>query len=298
MDIKRNSLIALALVSVLALTGVSCDSDDNDEWGRISLAITDSPVDSAARVVVEFTAVEIQPADGQRELFQFSSPRQIDLLALHGGESELLLDDALLPPGNYNFILLHVNAGIDESDSFIELDDGSMYPLFIPSGNQQGLRLVRGFTLAQGGAVDFTIDFDLRKSVIGPPGLMGPYILRPTLRLVDNSEVGAIAGTVDGSLIDETCDPAVYVYTGQGITPTDMQEDSGPLASSLVEMDTEGQFVYRVAFLEEDDYTVAFTCEAGEDEALTAEDIAFIGGTADATVVADTTTTVDFPVAN
>ncbi len=107
MNMERYPLAGLALVSLLALTVISCGSDDDDEWGSITLAVTDAPVDSAARVVVEFTAVEIQPAEGQRELFEFSTPRRIDLLALQGGETELLLDEALLPAGQYNFILLH-----------------------------------------------------------------------------------------------------------------------------------------------------------------------------------------------
>lgn len=291
---KRYPLVGLALVSAFVLTGVSCGSD-SEEFGSISLAVTDAPVDSAARVVVEFTAVEIQPAGGERELFEFSSPRQIDLLALQGGETELLLDDELLPTGRYNFILLHVNAGLDASDSFIELDNGNVHALFIPSGNQQGLRLVQGFTVTQNGNVDFTIDFDLRKSVVSPAGLGGPYILRPALRMVDNTEVGAIEGTVDVSLIVQDCSPAVYLYEGADVTPSDTRTDSGPLTSGLVELDTEGQYVYRVAFLEEGDYTVAFTCEADLDDPETADDISFTGGTANATVVADATAEVNFP---
>ncbi len=173
-----------------------------------------------------------------------------------------------------------------------------MHALFIPSGNQQGLRLVQGFTVTQNGNVDFTIDFDLRKSVVSPAGLGGPYILRPALRMVDNTEVGAIEGTVDVSLVVPDCGPAVYIYEGADVTPSDTRTDSGPLASGLVELDTEGQYVYRVAFLEEGDYTVAFTCEADLDGPETAEDISFTGGVANATVDADTTTTVDFPVAN
>ena len=166
------------------------------QYGRINLRITDSPVTSAERVVVQFTGLEIKPVGAaQPEVFDFA-PRRIDLLALDGGGSEILLADEMLPAGEYESIRLKVNAGRNGSDSFIELDDGSMHPLFIPSGNQTGLKLIRGFTIGAGSTHNFTIDFDLRKSVIHPPGLGDPYLLKPVLRLVNNLEVGTIDGTV------------------------------------------------------------------------------------------------------
>ena len=93
------------------------------------------------------------------------------------------------------------------SDSFIELDDGSIHPLFIPSGNQTGLKLIRGFIIGAGSTHNFTIDFDLRKSVIHPPGLGEPYLLKPVLRMVNNLEVGTIEGTVAPALVVDGCMP-------------------------------------------------------------------------------------------
>ncbi len=42
----------------------------------------------------------------------------------------------------------------------------------------------------------YTIDFDLRKSVVKPVGQPG-HFLRPGLRLVQNLDIGSIPGTVD-----------------------------------------------------------------------------------------------------
>jgi hypothetical protein len=127
------------------------------QFGRLNLRITDSPVTSAKRVVVQFTGLEIKPAGGAApEVFDFT-PRQIDLLALDGGGSEVLLADEMLPAGEYESIRLKVNAGRNGSDSFIELNDGSVHPLFIPSGNQTGLKLIRGFTIGAGSTHNFTI---------------------------------------------------------------------------------------------------------------------------------------------
>jgi len=47
-----------------------------------------------------------------------------------------------------------------EMHSYIELDDGSQHPLYVPSGNETGLKLNQGFDISDGGAISFTIDFD------------------------------------------------------------------------------------------------------------------------------------------
>ena len=262
--------------------------------GRITLRITDSPVVHAKRVVVQFTGLEIQPSDGgQPAVFDFA-PRQIDLLALDGGGSEILLGDETLPAGEYQSIRLKVNAGRDGSDSFIELDDGSQHPLFIPSGNQTGLKLIRSFVIGAGGTHNFTIDFDLRKSVIHPPGLGDPYLLKPVLRLVNNLEVGDVVGTVAQALVVDGCHPAVYLYSGANVVPDDLGSPTPPLASTAVNLDTTtGAYRYHLAFVPAGAQTLAFTCAADKDDAEVDDAITF-SAPRNATVTAGQTTTVDF----
>ena len=291
---------AVACIVVLAMLA-ACGGGDSgsnqmpSQFGKINLRVTDSPVTSATRVVVQFTGLEIQPAGGgQPEVFDFA-PRQIDLLALDGGGSEILLDGETLPAGEYDSIRLKVNAGRDGSDSFIELDDGSVHPLYIPSGNQTGLKLIRGFTIGAGSTSNFTIDFDLRKSVIHPPGLGEPYLLKPVLRMVDNLEVGTIDGTVAQELVVDGCVPAVYVYTGAGVVPDDVGSATPPLASTAVELDTTtGAYGFRVAFVPAGTYTLAFTCEADQDAADVDDAIAF-STPLETTVTAGQTSMVEVP---
>ena len=205
---------------------------------------------SAERVVVEFTGLEIKPRNGaEPEVFEFP-PRQIDLLALDGGGSEILLADEVLPAGEYEWIRLMVNAGRNASDSFVELEDGSRHALFIPSGNQTGLKLIRGFVIGAGSTHNFTIDFDLRKSVIRPPGQRGDFLLKPVLRLVNNLEVGNIDGTVAAELIVDGCVPAVYLFTGADLVPDDIGSATPPLASTAVRLDNAtGAYRFRLAFV-------------------------------------------------
>ena len=48
-------------------------------------------------------------------------------------------------------------------DSYVRLETGGEEcEMRVPSGDQTGLKLVRGFTVGAGTITDFTIDFDLR----------------------------------------------------------------------------------------------------------------------------------------
>jgi hypothetical protein len=287
---------SIVLLALAACGGGGSDSPASQpQFGSLSLQITDSPVTSAKRVVVQFTGLEIQPAGGGApEVFDFA-PRQIDLLALDGGGSEVLLADEMLPAGEYESIRLKVNAGRSGSDSFIELDDGSVHPLFIPSGNQTGLKLIRRFTIGAGSSHNFTIDFNLRKSVIHPPGLGDPYLLKPVLRLVNNLEVGTIEGKVATALIVDGCVPAVYLYTGANIVPDDLGSATPPLASTAVNLDnTTGIYRFKLAFVPVGANTIAFTCAADKDAADVDDAITF-SAPLNVNVMAGTTNTADFP---
>lgn len=286
--------MAWLLAPALALGGCS---DDVSNTGRLTLGITDAPVDNATAVVVQFTGVELKAAGDSARTFTFDAPRQIDLLALTGTDSELLLDGVKVTAGRYEWVRLMVDANEDGvTDSYIDLEDGSRHELEVPSGDQSGLKLNTGFRVPAGGSASFTIDFDLRKSVHEPMDAADSYKLRPTLRIVDNSRIGAIAGTVQADLVLAGCAPAVYVFSGAGATPDDVDAvDGEPISSALPQLNAgTGHYDYTVGFLGEGAYTVSFTCDADDDNPETDETLVF-AHTQDATVVADQTTTVNFP---
>ena len=264
-----------ALTVFLALSLIGCSGSDT-ETGTLSLSVTDAPVDGAVSVVIEFTGVELVSSSGTVLSFNFDPPKTIDLLALQGGDSALLLDKISVPEGDYPVISLKVNAEPDVLDSYIELTDGTQVSLWIPSGNETGLNLIQGCSVAANELADFTIDFDLRKSVFDPQVLDGDYILKPVLRIVDNAEAGSIAGTVDVTLTtDTTCTSgnAVYIFEGLNVTPDDVGGAVEPVTTTLVTADN----TYKAAFLEPGDYTVAFTCQAADDSPDTDDAIAFVG---------------------
>jgi len=291
------------LFSILSLSILltACGSDSGSTGtGTLNLNITDAPVDSAAKVVVTFSGVTIKPEEGAAFDIDFvddngvPTVKSIDLLTQQGANSEPLLADQTLEAGHYNWMRLKVLSSDTEMDSYIELDDGSQYPLYVPSGDQTGLKLNQGFDIADGGAISFTIDFDLRRSVLFPNKKSEAYKLKPTLRIIENENVGHITGMVGNeSLSDESCvktDYAIYVFAGENIVPDDIDDvDAEPVTTALLS----DAFKYSVGFLEAGTYTLAFTCQAKDDMTDSDEVIDFIG-TDNVSVTAGATTTHDF----
>src|SRR5688500_12081492 len=265
-----------AAISMMLLGACGGSGGGGGETGRLSLGVTDAPVDEASSVVVQFSGVAFKRAGAAAEIVEnlTPSPLQLDLLQYQGGRAAVLLDGVTLPAGDYQWIRLIVDNEPAVRDSYIVLTTGEECELRVPSGAESGLKLNRGFTLPADGSVALTIDFDLSKSIHAPPGQQGSttectqgYLMRPTLRIVDNANVGAIAGTSDSALRTEGCLPTVYVFSAGGVTPHDIEEsaaasDVDPLVVTPVDVQNGAtSYSYRAAFLPPGSYTVAFTCD-------------------------------------
>lgn len=263
--------------TLLALGACSSGSDDNDDTGTLSLNITDAPVDDATAVVVQFTGVTLKPVEGEDIEFLFDDPataevetETIDLLKLQGTLSQPLLESVEIPAGDYSQIRLHVNAEFDSiEDSYIDLSDGTREELRVPSGSQSGLKLNSPFTVDDDTAeAVYTIDFDLRKAIVNPVGLDG-HMLKPSMRLVQNLDIGSISGTVDAALVTAAeCSggDAVYAFSGADATVDDIDSSSEPVTTAMVSLnETSGLYEYEIGFMHAGEYTLAFTCQADQD---------------------------------
>ena len=244
---------------VLAACGGSSSSDSSDGTGSLSLAIVDAPIHDAQAVTVNFIGAVVKPEEGPALEFNFckdpdsdnpdvdppivqqgectdSDPHveSIDLLKQTAGASALLLDDVEVPAGKVNWVRLVL---ADEAGEIV-LSTGT-FPLTVPSGNQTGLKLNRGFMVPEDGDTKVYIDFDVRKSIVEVHSSVPPsYKLKPTLRLVQDN-YGAIVGEVDAALMDPTClGGSIYIFSGAGTTPDDIDRDEGdPVTSTLVKLD-------------------------------------------------------------
>ena len=329
----RNSLIALALGTLLSACG---GSNGGPGTGMLNLEITDSPVDEADAVVVVFTGVEVKPVDGDVLTFPYCDPlvdvslcKDIDLMLLQDGATTDLLNDEELPAGEYAWIRLKVYTDAAAPDaSYIQITTDSVagtYRLSIPSGNETGLKLVSGFTIAQGSIKRLVIDFDLRKSVLAPPGINPLYVLKPTLRLIDQQDSATIVGDVNLELLGSEqgvspCVGGVYLFDGAGAIPDDQDGDdtdgADPVVYNSLEVDLlEGGPIasYTIPFVDAGDggsadYTVAFTCnfDVDADPTVSEYDPNAISNepgfetmnwtTNDVTVESGATETVSFPL--
>ncbi|ARM85602.1 DUF4382 domain-containing protein [Marinobacter salarius] len=283
-----------------ALTACGGDSDSSSlsggETGSVSVGLTDAPVDSAQEVNIEVAALVLQPSDGERRRFELEFPAPINLLDLQGGSFESLVTDEEVPAGNYNWMRIELG------DDNTVVNDSGTHLLTTPSA--RGVQ-TSGFVVPAGGQVSFTIDFDVRKSLVDPVGQDG-YKLKPALRLVDNSETGIVEGTVAGELITQECGDAltpdfagnVYVHDGENAQPDDIGSANEPLVAVPVE-ENGGDYSYIAAFIPAGNYTVSYTC--GDDlieddqEQPSDDDITFVGAQ-NVTVIAGETVTADFEI--
>lgn len=275
MNISIRTAVAIGCLAVLAACGGSSGGGEGAGTGSLTLRIGDAPVDGAREVVVVFTGVVLHGPGGTRNI-EFPEPREIDLLAYQNGATVDLLDGFEVEAGEYDWMRLEVIAEQNRNDgSYILFESGQQYPLYVPSGSQTGLKLNRPFTIAAGGITRLVADFDLRKSIIQPPGLSPNYLLKPVLRLMDELEVGSIAGEVDLALLataqlepgsgPEDCAGGVYLFAGADASPDDADGDASdgvdPVVFQPLEFDGLNAVVpYQIAFVETGDYSVAATC--------------------------------------
>jgi hypothetical protein len=278
-----------AVLAVIALGVTGCGggggSATSAASGSVSVNITDAPIDGASEVKVVFTGLELHQASGSTTTIDFSTPKSIDLIKLQQGVTGALTDESAVPAGNYDWMRLKVLASKNsQGESYIKLLSGEQYPLWIPSGAETGLKLNRPFTVAQGSITRLILDFDLRKSITAPPGQDPNYIMRPTLRLLDQLQVGKISATVNlatlataqlgaGAAVS-ACKAGAYLFAGGTATPDDQDGDAADGADPIVYQPLAYDGVNSVVtisipFLETGTYTLAATCNFDVDKADT-----------------------------
>jgi len=280
---KLQSFLGAALVSVAALVLAACGSGTSSEGtGKVSFFMTDAPVDEAYAVVIAMTHFEVKPAEGRAfrldiEHDEDKSYRQINLLEYTKGKLATIVTDEELDAGEYEWLRIFFDA--DPDHSYIQIDEGGgMYPFFMPSGAQTGYKVIGGFSVRADEQIDYVLDFNVRESVLEPPGLVSrfgedrAFLLKPTVRLMKIAATGAVTGTIHDSLLtmnneEVTCAGGYAVYAFEGFDVNPVGESVLPFISDIVEMNDEGDFEYAFMFLPPGPYTLAFTCSANLDTA-------------------------------
>jgi hypothetical protein len=302
----------MATLAAAAPVLAACSGGGGDapaaQSSRLSVSLMDAPVDGVTAVNLEIKSISIKGPNGPATELQLThTPLKVNLLDLTDEHAAILVDGAVIPAGKYEWLSMDVNADFDGVfDSTVTTASGGEEELRVPSGR---VRLVDGFEVGANQAVKLLFDWDLRKGLVDPPGQPG-FLLKPAFRMLDVDELGVLRGTVALATIqtaDNGCakDDAdldvgnvVYVFAGSGVTPDDVDGNSPePVATAEATPAADGDYDYRVV-LAPGDYTVAFTCQAGNDdpevdENGTADEIKFLPPV-NKTVAADTEAVVDF----
>ncbi len=259
--IKKLSLI-LSFVGIFAFLFTACEkdpaSDKMDGKGTLKLSITDSPIDTDGITGVYITFIDVMyhnpDNDGWYSFEDFEGPQVYNLLDLTRGETDLL-GFFELEAGTYTqlrFMLETPTMGGGNHSNpgcWLEFEDGSEVPLFVPSGAQTGYKAVGQFTVPANGTVSVTADFDVRKSVV-KAGNSGKYILKPTIRLVVDDQAGAIAGDVFN--IAEDHQIVIYAYEGGTYTEdeaADPEPETPRFPNAVVSDPVDEDGHYYLAFL-------------------------------------------------
>jgi uncharacterized repeat protein (TIGR01451 family) len=313
MRIRKTFLFKYLLPACLALLLSACGGGGGSGGGvtggssGLALNITDAPVvdEDISEVWVRFTQVILHPADGSGDIVydvtddtdpnDIKPYRDIELKSLVGGKT-MLLGEIPLDAGDYSWIRLV----IDPANTHIVETGGGDYLVKCPSCTQSGFKLNRSFTIEANGWINFTIDFDLRKSITLSQPNKSPredfdYILRPTLRILETELASSyIYGEVTDLRSEQTNPDApdgcwVYVYDGEmaSITPDDICLNTAPavckpadrplLETPVVYDGSDGSYDYNTGYIYPGTYTIALVCEA--DDPDLDEDLLFISET-------------------
>lgn len=300
--------LGVSLVSLMAITS-GCGGGGSDSLsganrlGTVSFAITDAPVTDAKKVLVAFNQVQIKHQDEDPETFDVTedgSSLIVDLLTLQGIQQQTLVQNVRVKAGDYEWIRFLIDSDqtkivFEDGDPDYDEDD-EVRDLEVPSGHVQ---LIGGFTVPADGEVSYTIDFDLRHSIVctgttPQSGTCRGYKLKPVLRMTNNAEVGHISGSIDNSTYDSCAaindDPnnvAVTLFAGDttanepeddnepprfddadnddSIAGTDANDAVEPITAGIVSGDA-GSHTFEIGYVTAGTYQLVLTC--GSDDPL------------------------------
>ncbi|ELV8756835.1 DUF4382 domain-containing protein [Vibrio vulnificus] len=281
-------LSALASI-VSAFTLLGCGGGDGEQTASVSFYVSDAPVDKASSVSISFSMVELVDDEGNSFFLDVIPStgldyQTVDLMEYQGENSQLIVSTQPVPVGSYKELILHVT---NENGVNYVIDENGQQPLKQPSNKLK----LGSFDVTSEAVQLYTIEFDLRQSLVmrGNLGSNNGYILKPHgVSIVSNASAVSISGNVDDNLLtgDESCtadsQAFIYLYEGGGhdsanlidlVDEDDPEFDSQnpvpenavkPIASAGLDENNN----YAFGFLNAGTYTVAFSCNAGDDNPI------------------------------
>lgn len=295
---KKHIVTCTLFTYLLAACGGSADnsspSAESVPLPSFSLSVSDAPVDNLSEVVLCFNQIELKGNNGGA-VFTVGNESGlianndlclgndgtvipntvgINLLQYTGSNSISLVDGITIDAGDYSQLRLIMSDG----SYGIDAQTSEKISVSVPSNELK----LDGFTATLGGAVDFTLEFDLNKAMTNPVGQAG-YFLKPRgVRLVNNNDAGHVEGVVSESvLINNQCTPlsdisesvvSIYLYEGADLALETLEDNGGnenanlPYTSAAVTFNSElTSYNFAIGFIKAGDYTIALSCDTDDD---------------------------------
>lgn len=270
--------------------------------GKLSIGITDAPVDDANSVVIEVDRITLSRSGRDNIVIdKFTSSDlnindaetfSINLLQYQEGNQAIVVSDFELAAGNYSDMVLTI-LDDNSNQSYVEEKTGSRRALKIPSNTLS----LGAFSIEGNESQTWTIDINLRQSLTYQSSNTEYRLIAQGLRLQNNQGDRSISGSVDSALFDNAspCDQkqeptagnSVYLYLGTNLNRSNLADSFdrdnsnatvpanaiAPYAIAAVKQNG-NQWRYSFNFLPPQQYTLVFSCNAGDDDPQNYDDIA------------------------
>ncbi|NGP86815.1 DUF4382 domain-containing protein [Fodinibius halophilus] len=195
---QKLSFIPFAITLAFSILLVGCSGSDSGvgtsgETGTLEVQMHDAPA-NYEEVNIFVKSVEVNNADTDTGWVVINEPQQTyDLLELTNGATTVL-GSKELETGTYEQIRLIVK--VDQSYIVV---DGKSHNLFVPGGNETGVKLPVNAEIKPDITYTLLLDFDAARSVVerGNEQSGISYLLQPVISASNQAETGNIAGTVE-----------------------------------------------------------------------------------------------------
>ncbi|AIY14700.1 DUF4382 domain-containing protein [Cellulophaga baltica] len=203
---KLKLVFTSILSMVFLLFGCSDNNDTaNGSTGTLSIQLTDAPFlyDMVAEANVTIFKIDARykggvetdsvSADGNSFITLSEEEVPINLLELTNGITENLVN-LEVPAGTYDLVRVYVK-GVN-----VILNDGTVYDLNVPSGEQTGIKVfIQPGLVVQGGlSSDLLLDFDVSKSFVAKGGRnnLSGFNFKPVIKASNLATAGTLKGLV------------------------------------------------------------------------------------------------------
>lgn len=303
MDITLKYLASLALAALFlpALGGCSCGFDCNndrsdDKPSFLSLGFSDESLEELKQVVIEVDRITLRRTGAEDvvvdtftidelDLVEAES-FQMDLLDYRGLNQLLIVENLELQAASYSQLSISI-LGSDINRSYVQESDDSLKPITV----SDGVLTLPGPSLSSGDQL-FTVEFGLAQALQFQQSADNYLLTTTGVRVMDNASSASLSGRVDNTLFDtvESCsaktDPEagnrIYLYNDSNLTPDELadvftsastdpipEDKRAPYAvASMAEDVLTGSWQYSFGYIAAGDYTLAFSCDAVDDDPI------------------------------